>query len=41
MSEWREIGYLRKGESFDYEHRLILPEPLASWDVLIIGKEKG
>jgi len=33
MSEWREIGYLRKGESFDYEYQLSLPEPLASWDV--------
>src|SRR5687768_5770743 len=33
MQQWQKVGYLRKGESFDYEYSLILPEPLASWDV--------
>lgn len=30
---WREIGYLRQGESRGYDYRLWLNEPLASWDV--------
>lgn len=31
--EWKEVKYLRQGESLNYDYTLILPEPLASWDV--------
>lgn len=30
---FRKIGYLRQGESRNYDYWLNLPEPLASWDV--------
>ncbi len=31
--EWKEVGYLRQGETFNYDYTLTLNEPLASWDV--------
>ncbi len=31
--EWKKVGYLRQGETRDYDYSLILNEPLASWDV--------
>lgn len=30
---WKKIKYLRKGETLEYEHEIVLPEPLANWDV--------
>lgn len=30
---FRNVGYLRQGQTRDYDYTLILPEPLASWDV--------
>lgn len=29
----KKVKYLRQGESFNYDYELMLPEPLASWDV--------
>jgi len=31
--QWKEVNYLRQGETFNYDYKLILNEPLASWDV--------
>jgi len=31
--DWKEVGYLRQGETFNYDYTLTLNEPLASWDV--------
>lgn len=31
--QWKEVKYLRQGESFNYDYHLLLNEPLASWDV--------
>lgn len=31
--QWRHVSYLRRGQSDIYDYELILPEPLASWDV--------
>lgn len=33
MTEWKTIGYLREGETNNYEYQLTLPTPLADWDV--------
>ena len=33
MTNWKKVNYLRKGETLEYEHELVLPEPLANWDV--------
>ena len=33
MTEFKKVNYLRKGESLDYEFSLMLPVPLADWDV--------
>ena len=31
--EWKRVGYLRQGQSLDYDYYFYLNEPLASWDV--------
>ena len=31
--EWKQVKYLRQGETFTYDYKLMLNEPLASWDV--------
>lgn len=31
--EWKQVGYLRQGETRNYDYTLWLNEPLASWDV--------
>ena len=31
--EWKQVNYLRQGQTFEYDYRLWLNEPLASWDV--------
>jgi len=33
MTDWKKVNYLRKGQSFNYDYQIELPEPLASWDV--------
>lgn len=33
MTDWNKVNYLRQGDSQNYDFELILPEPLASWDV--------
>lgn len=32
-AEWKTVNFIRQGESFNYDYKLVLPEPLASWDV--------
>jgi len=31
--KWKDVGYLRIGQTFDYEYHLKLNQPLADWDV--------
>lgn len=31
--QWKQVGYLRQGETRNYDYTLWLNEPLASWDV--------
>lgn len=31
--EWKQVKYLRQGETLNYDYKLWLNEPLASWDV--------
>lgn len=31
--EWKKVNYLRRGQSKIYDYELILPRPLADWDV--------
>lgn len=33
MTKFKRVNYLRQGESLNYDYSLVLPEPLASWDV--------
>lgn len=33
MTEWKNVNYLRQGESKNYDYQLVLPTPLANWDV--------
>ncbi len=33
MTEFKKVNYLRQGESLNYEYSLMLPVPLADWDV--------
>lgn len=30
---WKTVKYLRQGETSEYDHELLLPTPLADWDV--------
>lgn len=32
MTNWKEVNYIRQGESLNYDYKLLLPEPLADWD---------
>jgi FkbM family methyltransferase len=33
MTEFKKVSYLRRGESLDYDFTIMLPVPLADWDV--------